>query len=60
MCLFGGVSTRGRFNLIVLPELGNFTSKDIPEKTLGGLIVKFAGDSWVFAFPSSALSFVKK
>ena len=57
-CVFGGVISGGRFNLIVLPELGSFTSKDIPE---GKILGKFAGQNcYVCIFPCSIFSFVKK
>lgn len=32
--VFGGLSAGERFNLIVQPELGSFTSKDIPERKI--------------------------
>lgn len=61
MCVFDGVSTGGTFNLIVLPELGSFTSRHTRKKNSGGLIGKFAGKNCCACdFPYSAFSFVKK
>ena len=36
VCVFGGVSTGGRFDLIMLPESGSFTSKDVPARKIQG------------------------
>lgn len=62
MCVFGRFSTEGRFNLIVPPEPGSFTSKDIYQKE------KFREIDWkvrweklLFVLPHALLfSFVKK
>lgn len=36
ICVFGGVSTGGRFDLMVLPS-GSFTFKDVPARKIQGV-----------------------
>lgn len=56
-CVFGRVSSGGRFNLIVLLEPGSSTSKGIPEREF----MESAGQNcYVCIFPCSAFSFAKK
>lgn len=62
MCVFGGVRTEGRFNLIVLPDPGSFTSKDISERKIqGDRLESSLGKIAMFVLPHALLfSFVKK
>lgn len=60
--VFGGENTRGRVNLMMLPDLGNLiTKKNTKNKNLGCLIRKLAREIAMFVlFCINAFSYLKK